>query len=463
MQLKYKVTLVYTLVVTVIILLLCIAVYFFSSQDRKQQFQERLVNKAINTSVLLRSHEFNEQMLYKINSTSSSMLFNKTVVVYDRKQKPVFVFEDEDAPALRFSNKIFSRVKTGKPVFFKYGERDAVAVMHAEKGQEYTILVAAEDQDTDDWLSKLLTILIICFLGSISITIFTGYIFSAQLVAPIIRITQKVKQISSENFSDRLDSGDGKNELQQLADTINALLDKLQASFDTQRRFISNASHELSTPLTAIISQLDVALQKERSNDDYRKVITSVKDDMRRMALLLKSLLEIAKASGSQGGIELSSVRIDEILMGLPMEMKRISALYEVRLDFDDFPDNDTSFCVYGNAALLHSALKNIVHNACKFSRTKIAYVYLGFTERHITISVQDDGPGIAPEDYHLIFQPFFRGYKQDNMIYGTGLGLALTNRIISLHKGSIVVDTELGRGSTFRVILPMEESEGSF
>lgn len=459
MRLKYKVTFVYTVVVTIIILLLCIAVYIFSYQDRKEQFKERLYNKAVNTGMLMRSNEFDGEALYTINSTSASSLEKKTVAVYDNNRRALFQFNDEGVVPLRFSNNIFNKVKSGNAYYFNHGERDAIALYYKHNVHPYYIVVAANDDNTPEWMSKLLTILIICFLGSISITILTGYFFSARLVAPIIKITRKVYDISSEDLSERLDSGAGQNELQQLAATINGLLDKLQGSFDTQRRFISNASHELSTPLTAIISQLDVALQKERSSDDYRRVITSVKDDMRRLALLLKSLLEIAKASGSQGGIELSSVRIDEILMALPMEMKRISALYEVRLDFEDFPDSDASFCVYGNAALLHSALKNIIHNACKFSRTKIAYVYLGFTEKHLTISVQDDGPGIAPEDYHLIFQPFFRGYKQDNKIHGTGLGLALTNRIISLHKGSIVVDTELGKGSTFRVILPMESA----
>lgn len=458
MRLKYKVTFVYTIVVTIIILLLCIAVYLFSYQDRKEQFKERLYNKAINTGMLMRNSDLDKDALYTINSTSASSLDKKTVAVYDKDRRPLFRFQDEGVPPFRFNNSIYNRVRNGKPYYFMHGERHAVAIYYKHENQSpYYIVVAAFDDNTPEWMSKLLTILVVCFLGSISVTLLTGYFFSSRLVAPITKITQKVYDISTDDLSERLDSGTGKNELQQLAATINGLLDKLMASFDTQRRFISNASHELSTPLTAIISQLDVALQKERSSDDYRRVITSVKDDMRRLALLLKSLLEIAKASGSQGGIELSSVRIDEILMALPMEMKRISALYEVRLDFEDFPDSDASFCVYGNPALLHSALKNIVHNACKFSRTKIAYVYLGFTEKHLTISVQDDGPGIAPEDYHLIFQPFFRGYKQDNKIHGTGLGLALTNRIISLHKGSIVVDTELGKGSTFRVILPME------
>jgi signal transduction histidine kinase len=108
----------------------------------------------------------------------------------------------------------------------------------------------------------------------------------------------------------------------------------------------------------------------------------------------------------------------------------------------------------------LYSAIKNIIHNACKFSNDKTACVKLSFTDTTIIVMVTDKGPGIAPDDLEHIFQPFFRGYKQDNLIYGSGLGLALSKRIIDLHKGDIQVETALGEGTTFRIILPVEREE---
>src|SRR5690606_14477599 len=138
-------------------------------------------------------------------------------------------------------------------------------------------------------------ILIASFIVSLVIVVVSGYIFSLKLVGSISDLTHRINRISSKEFSQRLYAGNEQDELQKLAATINALLDRLESSFNTQRRFIDNASHELSTPLASIGSQIDVALQRERRNEDYRAVLRSVYEDTQRLNLLVRSLLEIAK------------------------------------------------------------------------------------------------------------------------------------------------------------------------
>lgn len=457
MQIKYRITLVYTLIVSVILLLLCGSVYFFAYQTSLAHFQERLLNKAVSTVELLQIEDFGPETIAKINQTYPSALEKRSLTVYDYKYDETFSVTDSNVAPLLLKDDILAKTRKNKVLHFNIGDRDAIAIHYVDKMYDYIVAVAAYDDARAEWLTKLRRILFISFFCSIAIVLVTGYMFSLTLVGSISFLTERVNHISLRDISMRLDTGDEKDELQKLAGTINQLLNRLQQSFETQRRFIANASHELSTPLTAITSQLDVALQRERTNEDYKKVMRSVKDDMQRLGLLVKSLLEIAKASGSSGGIDLSVVRIDEVLMGLPIEMKRISPLYDVRLIFEEFPDVEASFSVYGNESLLYSALKNIVHNACKFSKDNKAVVHLKFTTDTIIVEITDKGPGIAPEELDHIFQPFFRGYKQDNKIHGTGLGLALANTIISLHKGRIEVETELGTGTTFRIFLPVE------
>lgn len=457
MQIKYRITLVYTVIVTVIVLLLCGSVYFFSYQNRLAHFNERLLNKAVSTVELLQIEDFNPEYIAKINQASPSSLTRKSLTVYDYKYDETFSISDSNAAPLLIKENMLDITRKVKAYYFKVDDRDAVAIHYVDKMYDYIVAVAAYDESRVEWMNKLRTILIISFICSIVIVLVTGYIFSLSLVSSISTLTQRINHISLKDISQRLDTGEEKDELQKLAATINQLLSRLQLSFETQRRFISNASHELSTPLTAIISQLDVALQRERTNEEYKKVVSSVKDDMRRLGLLVKSLLEIAKVSGSSGGVDLAVVRIDELLMTLPVEMKKISPLYDVQMIFEDFPETESAFSIYGNEALLHSAIRNIVHNACKFSKDKRAVLNLGFQPGVIVVSVTDNGPGIAPDDLEQIFQPFFRGYKQDNRIHGTGLGLALANTIISLHKGRIEVETKLGLGTTFRVYLPAE------
>jgi signal transduction histidine kinase len=125
-----------------------------------------------------------------------------------------------------------------------------------------------------------------------------GYFFSGRLLQPVRSITQDVADISAQNLVRRLATGSTKDEWYHLASTLNDLLNRLQESFDMQRGFIANASHELSTPLTSISSQLEVALQRERSAEDYRRVMQSTYQDVKHMSRLTHTLLEFRQSFG---------------------------------------------------------------------------------------------------------------------------------------------------------------------
>jgi two-component system sensor histidine kinase ArlS len=456
MQIKYRITIAYTAIVTVILLLLCGAVYFFSYKDRVTQFQKRLKARALSIAELMKMKEFDMADIRRINKTAPSLLAVRSIYVFDSTGKAVFADNAQNAEPIAVTPATFRIIDAVKTYFFTIGNRDAVAIENRDARNKYYVVVAAHDSDTEVWLDKLRLILFICFVSSILLVIVSGYIFSLGLVHSITVLIQKINRISSNEFSARLDTGQEKDELQKLAKTVNDLLDRLQSSFDTQRRFIDNASHELSTPLTSIYSQLDVALQKERDVEGYKKYLLSVRDDVKRLSLMVRSLLELAKASGSVGGLELSMVRIDELLMRLPAEIKKISPFYEVKLEFEEFPENESSFAIYGNEALLFIAFKNMVHNACKYSKNTAATVRLSFTDKHIIVKIEDEGIGIEKEDLEDIFQPFYRGGKYNNIIPGAGLGLALVHHIIGLHNGHIEVNSEVGAGSVFTVYLPL-------
>ena len=188
------------------------------------------------------------------------------------------------------------------------------------------IVVVVAGYDADGWqrLKDLRDILLTCLFIGIAIALLVGYAFSVQLVKPIKQIIYEVKHITSQNLSHHIQAGSTQDELNQLANTFNELLDRLQESFVIQRRFISNASHELSTPLTSISSQLEVTLHKERSTEEYKQVIQSVHEDVQQMQQLTKSLLEITK-TGTQGSIELSEVRIDEVLLKVTADVQKNS------------------------------------------------------------------------------------------------------------------------------------------
>ena len=216
-------------------------------------------------------------------------------------------------------------------------------------------------------LDQLRTILIFSFLVGIIIASAGGYFFSNRLMSPIKRIANEVAEISAQNLARRIPTGKARDEWHEMTVTLNQLLDRLQESFELQRRFISNASHELSTPLTAISSQLEIALQRKRTPEEFERIIADVRQDVYRMNKLTQTLLEFAKAAGNKGGLNINLVRIDEILLEIPGILQKQNSIYEVFLQFDQLPEDENELLIFGNSDLLSSAVTNIVTNACKY------------------------------------------------------------------------------------------------
>jgi len=448
MQIRYKITFVYATTVAIILLLLCFSIYFLSAQDRTSQFRDRLKARGLAIHRLLKTNRLEPAVVQEVIRVPSSALNQKSIHVYDSTGNLILAENDKGAPVLQVKADVLRKISQRQDYYFKTGERDALVF----KAGNSTMVIAAYDDDRIEWLRKLRLTLMISFFLSIALVIFVGYVFSLGLVRSIRKISEKLSHISTRDFSQRLETGDNHDELDQLATTINNLLSRLQHSFETQSRFIDNASHELSTPLAVILSQLEIARQRNRSKEEYEALVDSVYEDVSRLDLLVKSLLDLAKLSGSQNGLELQYFRIDDLMMQLPVAIRKINTSYNVKLIFDEFPEDEEKMKVYGNEALLFCALYNIMHNACKYSSDNAAVIKLSFTDDNIRILIQDQGPGIAKEDLPHIFQPFYRSLKVNASVAGTGLGLALAKNIIKLHNGTINVETEKGAGTSFLV-----------
>jgi len=456
MKIKYRITLLFTAVVTAILLVLCFSIYYISSINRQDQFRERLKNRALTTvGLLIKVSGINKDLLQRIDEATQISLSQKSVIVYDYNGKEVYRYTDDDAIPVKATVDIINKVKNGNEYALQNGKKDIVAIQYNNGEKKYIIVAAAYDKDGYNVLLKLKLALIFSFVMGIIISLLSGIFFSIRLVLPIKKINDEVKEISSHNLSRRIETKGEKDELNELSSTFNELLNRLQESFEIQSRFIANASHELSTPLMSISSQLEITLQNERNIEEYKKVISSVYEDVRNLTQLTRSLLEIAKASGTSGGIELSLVRIDELMMKLPSELRSIDTNYIVELNFDNFPDDEDKLLVFGNSDLLYSAIKNIAINACKYSRDHIANIRLSFFDKELEILIEDNGPGIKKEEEELIFQPFYRGadtmHKQ-----GFGLGLSLASKIIKLHKGSLEFKNNPVKGSSFIIKIPV-------
>ena len=453
MKIKVKITALFTLLVTTIMLLLSTSIYYFSRLERRETFKNRITARAnINTQLYAIVGDKNLAALTRFDSSSTSIP-QKSVTIYNQQNVPIYQFVARGADTVKAGTEVLAEARLRQRYYFYDGEKEVVAFYYKDAIRQVVIVVRGYDEEGWTRLQKLKNMLTGSLALGVLITLGVGYAFSKQLVRPISQIIHEVNEISSQNLSHRIHAGSSQDELNMLANTFNELLNRLQDSFIIQRRFISNASHELSTPLTSILSQLEVTLHKDRSREEYQQVMQSIHEDVRQMQQLTKSLLEIAK-TGSQGSIELNEVRIDEVLLKVTADVQKISDSYSVNLNFGDFPEDEKVFMVFGSSDLLYSAIKNVIENGCKYSPDHVSIVNLSFPNDKVLIEVMNKGDIIAEEEIENIFQPFYRSTNV-GQAKGFGLGLALAKRIISLHKGQIEVQSDLINGTTFTITLP--------
>ncbi|HEY4065066.1 MAG TPA: HAMP domain-containing sensor histidine kinase [Puia sp.] len=461
MPVKIRITLLFTLLVVTILTLVCASVYYFSYTNRIKDIQTRLINRAITTGRLLgQGGVFDQKLIRRIDASTSVAMRDKVIEAYDPFDKKIYRYSDSAADSIRASRSVIdeARTKGGKSnwIYFTDGGKDAIAYYYTDEAVRLVIIAGAYDETGNEKMRHLRLVLSLSFVGGILISVVGGYLFSISLLYPLRRISDEVNEISARNLARRIRSAGSnqRDEWYYLSDTLNQLLNRLQESFEIQGRFISNASHELSTPLTSISSQLEVSLQRIRSVEEYREVIQSVYQDTQQLNKLTQILLEFARASGTASGLEIDLIRIDEILLRLPGEISKSNALFSVTLDFDKLPEIEEELLVFGNEELLFTAIKNVVSNACKYSDDHQATVRLTVSAKEISITVEDRGRGISEEEWENIFQPFYRT-GDGSSVPGFGLGLSLARRILKLHKGWITVDSVVGKGSLFLIRLP--------
>lgn len=459
MHVRLKITLLISILMSILLAVFCGVIYYFFYTIRLENMKAHLKNHVQTTAnMMYDTTTFTPALMQKMDAISVMPMQQKTIQVYDANNERIFSNSDIQGDTLTISSAILQKARMDHEYFFKTGSREALACYDLKNPVHPIIIAASYDEEGLRNLRHLEIILWVTFFSGMAISVIAGYFISKILLKPIRKIANDVHEISAQNLEHRIETGNAKDEWTFLIETLNELLDRLQQSFEMQRRFISSASHELSTPLTSISSQLEVSLQRERGAKEYRGIMQSIYQDVRSLNKLTQTLLQFATVADIKGGIEISTIRIDEILMQLPREISRINEAYSVKLDFEQLPENVERLLVFGNADLLFSAIKNVVNNACKYSDNHCALVKLMVQPKEIFVVVEDSGKGINAADLKNIFQPFYRS-EDSKSITGFGVGLPLAYRIIKLHKGQINVNSILEKGTTFLIKLPIAEN----
>lgn len=284
-----------------------------------------------------------------------------------------------------------------------------------------------------------------------------GYFISFNFFRPLDKVTQKATEIEKTSDLTKRINLTSPDEIGELAKSFDTMMERLEQSFKSQQQFLSDASHELNTPLTSIRSNVDYLIKKGMIQGGDEEVLVSIKKESERMSRLLSDLLLLSQEA-EKGEFPLIFVRVelDTLMLEVYSQMKKNSPEIHLQLGKED------QVTVDGDRDRLKQLLLNLVENAIKYT-PKGGTITLSLWKdvRNAYLEVKDTGIGIAPEHLPYIFDRFYRTDKaRSRPTGGSGLGLSIAKKIALAHHGDITAESVLGQGSTFTLILPlMQES----
>jgi signal transduction histidine kinase len=459
MKIRHKIILIYSILTAAILLALSIFVYIFSHIYTEEMFYSHLKEKANLTAQMhLEQDELEHMILTRIREEHLlDELPEEVIEIYDKNNKLQFVEEANKTDSLFYSSLILDKIRKKKYFEFRDGDRQSAGMLYKDNQGEFVIIVSAIDKFGIDKMETLVEDLILGFLLSIILVIIVGNVFARQVLKPITRIVKEVNHIQPSNLSLRIDQGNGKDELAQLSTTFNKMLDRLEKAFEGQKNFVNNASHELKNPLTAILGQIEVTLNKTRTQEEYIQTLDTVYKETERIDQLITELLNLAKTDFQNEKLVKEIIQVDELVLNVISEVKYIYPEAQIKVDYGQMPEHSSGFLVKGNAQLLRIVFLNLFENACKYSNSKPVNCLLHAEKGFIDIDISDQGIGIPNKELQRVFQTFYRG-ENARTFKGSGMGLSLTEQIISLHHGKVIIHSEVNEGTTILVSLPALE-----
>ena len=454
MKIKYKIAGIFSITSFLIIGFTGGFLYFLFAKNIEKQFQERLLERAfIAAEVLLEKDNFSPVKYERVKARFLQTLPAEKVFYLENEEG---IIDYTGLPSEILNKSSIERSLTQKYEFYKIGEQEFCSLYYEDNEGDFIILISAINTEGIAELNLLKQTLFFIILGSLILIAGVSLLFAKQILRPINKMILKVEEISGSNLELRLQEGQGKDEISRLAKNFNRMLSRIEASFFTQKNFIQNASHELRTPLTVILGEAEFALKSNKLSTEDKLAFQKIYQQADHLKELLNSLLHLSEIK-NPGPSEFKLIRVDEVVQKIAIKSNETFPSGVIHLEYKNVEDlKENSFVIPGNELWLEIAFTNILDNALKYSNNKPVKVLLEDNPASVCINIEDKGIGIHSRDINKIFSPFHRGNNAKNK-KGYGIGLALTENIIKIHKGSIKITSALNKGSNVLIELPKD------
>jgi heavy metal sensor kinase len=336
----------------------------------------------------------------------------------------------------------------------------AVAKPFEIKGRQYKVLMVQSLREQAAGLALARRAFYLANPLALLLASLGGYFLARKSLAPVVDMASQCEKIGAENLDERLAELDARNELGRLVLSFNGLISRLQASFQTQRRFMADASHELRTPVAIIRGESEVALSNERRTaDEYRESLAIVQDEGKRLARIVEDLFTLARADTGQFPLEKSNMYLEETVGQCVRSVESLATQRGLKLDYET---SARELFFSGDEGLVQRMTLNILDNAIKYTpRGGTVSVRLKRNGSSCKLAISDTGMGIPPALQARIFERFFRADQarsrnEETNGSGAGLGLSIARWIAELHGGDLSLDASDKNGSTFVISLPL-------
>ena len=448
------------IIITAIIYCLSLAfIYTQFKEHIRSEVNQLLESKARMTAEMVLFHEDGLVPDSPNLSTPKIHIQNlENTSIYNSKNERVYsLISDAPPTSLNFLEQIRNN---GEQLLVEEGHTSYGFKYISKKNNEY--LVISMDTPDISKLVKLRNILLFSTLITILILIISGWLFARQSLLSFSKTISEINNILPIDLSKRLRPRKNDDELNQLISTFNQLLERIDDAFRIEKSFITNVSHELKNPITAIQSQIQYASHKDRTIDEYQTVLNSLQEDINDMAHMVEKLLQLARIQNTHAQLNVKAIRVDELMYQCKENILKIFPENKIKIRFGQLPSNEEEMYISIDEVLIKLAIYNLIENACKFSPDHSCQILIESHSPHqIKITIQNYGELITEQEMENIFKPFYRSINQSH-IKGSGIGLSLVKTILEYHKIPIEVKSIKERGNEFIISFNSEKNNPS-
>lgn len=335
------------------------------------------------------------------------------------------------------------------------GRKRLAGLAATAEGVNYAVVVVEPLDGLQGQLARVRRIIFVGLPAALLLAAGGGYMLVRKSLQPVVTISSQAAHISAQNLDERIVIKNPGDELGKLAGVFNELLSRLETSFRIMREFMADASHELRTPLAVIQGESEVALSRDGTTSDFRGSLAVVNKQARRMARIVGDMLALARADAGHLNLPVEELYLNDLVEDCCRAAQALALPKGIRLTYEG--SQDISF--RGNEELLKRMAVNLLDNAIQYTAAGGSVsVKLATDSAWVRLSVCDTGIGIPHDCADRVFDRFYRvDGTHAHAGGGSGLGLSIVKLAAESHHGSVHLTSELGRGSTFTVTLPLD------